>query len=393
MKRLGVVACVVACGRSPSHVVDAPVPDAPAGPPAVMLCDYSSFMAFLAYRNGSDGDWQTPAQGSDGCYTLPVDDDYMVLAVVVCNQTDFLAEEFGFTLAGDGSSIAISQNACPYFLPGGGSTLSGTMNQAGTVLVNGLTATSATAPWNYSFTMSGGPYGLLAVDTAGRAIFDQGFADGGSNVLPTIDTGSGAPLVSEPLTISGLGSSSLLVQDALWGDGGVVGLVSSGSAATAVSMPLSELGQGSNIIAPSQSFQLTATDAVGTRTARTSLLGLELPPTAYQLLPDFTTVTISGQTASWDTLPVSSFTSLNEIVWNPDQSNVQAVSVSPSWLAARGVTSLGFDGASAPGYSSAWIVDPATAQVTLDLDDSSSNIIEYDTMAGASFFTTPYAGI
>jgi hypothetical protein len=60
--------------------------------------------------------------------------------------------------------------------------------------------------------------------------------------------------------------------------------------------------------------------------------------------------------------------------------------------AARGVTSLTFD-ASAPGYQPAWIVDPATAQVTLDLQryDSSSGI-QYDPQAGASFYITPDAG-
>jgi hypothetical protein len=377
MRRVGYLACIlaVACGSS-SHVV---VPD---GPSNIVNLFTNITPDFIAYRNGGGGAWQTPTGplGSPVYYDFAVDNDFEV--VVVCDNggsgSAFDAEQYGFTYAGDGPEV---QAPCtqPQASPDVPSptTITGTMVQAGTVAIGGVSDGSATGPWTYSIQMLSGVHDVLAIDTANNAVYDTGLMFGaGSATGPAIDTGSGgAPLVSQPLMISNLGSSTLQVLDTVCSTD--CELVSDGSAAIALSMPLSELTDFD-----AQFFQVVAEDAVGFRETSLDVFGPALPPTDYPLLPDFV-ATFSDGTASWMALPTVTYTTVNLLVTS--STSDQAVTVTPSWVVATGATSLSFD-TSAPGYLPAWQVDPTMAGITLT---QSYN----DTSSGVSYLTQTTSGV
>jgi hypothetical protein len=380
MKRAWLVICLVACGNSHAHVTaDAPPIDAPPANNAVTLSTFG-VPDFIAFRNGSDGPWQTPTalttlEGAD--YDLRVAADYLV--VLVCDNgvgTAFDAEEYGFTFAGDGPSVdAFCEEPVSDTADGsaGSATVTGTMQQAGTVQLGGLGSGSATGPWVYTITTTAGMHDVLAIDTANTAVFDKAIDFEGSAAGPAIDTGSGAALVSQPLTINLLGDSELRISDDVCSTD--CATVSSGSAALALTMPLSELGTDDD-----QFFELSATDAISFRFALVILFGPTVPPATYNLLPDFTTASFNGGTASWTTLPAATYTTLNEFI-DDAAGNDQVVNVTSSWVVARSATSLSFD-ASAPGYLPAWQIDPSTGGVDLEqtYDDPSSGV-SYSTSA------------
>jgi hypothetical protein len=387
MRRALLVAYVAACGNAPAHHFDAPVIDSPvidgsAAENVVTLTWYSNLAVpdFIAYRNGSDGLWRTPTTNETSSgpeYLLQVANDYIV--VMVCDDggsgSAFDAEEAGFTFSGDGSAVSDGCSVTTTAPSGTPTTITGTMVQPGTVQIGGVGSCSPTGPWTYTIATTAGTYDILAIDTSNRAVWiggDDGVPFSGSAIGPSIDTGSGAPLASEPLTITGLGASTLLVEDYLDPN-----LVSSGSAAVALTMPVSEVTPNTP-----QEFDLFVTDAVGHRSALSGTEGQTQPRDTYNLLPAFATGTIEGLTASWEQLPSSTYTEILNLAQSADGTQQQNVSMSPSWIAAREANSLTFD-TTAPGYLSAWNLDVATAQVELDmmlLDPAPSSTVPVGTL-------------
>ena len=368
MKRAALIACLAACGQSSSHLtdargIDARDVDAPSadGPPVARAVRVDTFVIpeFIAYRNGSGGAWQTPAQlDGTAAYEVEVVDDYLV--VMVCDNAGsgsaFDAEEYGFTVSGDGLEV---QAGCTE--PGTGSaaltTITGSMKQAGSVQIGGLGSAATTAPWTYAVTTTSGVHDVLAIDTANRAVFDKALTFAGSATGPAIDTTDGAPLASQTLTVTGLDSSELSVEDDLVSQTDFA-VVFQGSAATVLSMPLSELVAGD--------FQIplvSAFDAAAFRYTQAVVDATTAPPTSFALLPRFSTATFDGVTTAWTALPVATFTTLVNNVTNADSTQVQDLTVSSSWVAARQATSLTFD-ASAPGYL--WVIDPTSAEPAIE---------------------------
>ena len=116
---------------------------------------------------------------------------------------------------------------------------------------------------------------------------------------------------------------------------------------------------------------VSADDPSGFRDTELFVFGATLPPTSYPLIPAFTTTTFNGATMSWTTLPTATFTSLAAQITSSDDTQFQNLTVSQAWIAARQATSLTFD-ASAPGFESAWNIDPSGAGLDLEITDNNS---------------------
>jgi hypothetical protein len=174
------------------------------------------------------------------------------------------SQEYCFTFSGDGSAVEASCVEPSSNAPrGSATTVTGTMKQAGSVQIGNTGSASATGPWTYTITTTAGLHDVYALDTANNAVFERALMFSGAATGPTIDTTNGAPLVSQPLTIGLLGSSTLQVEDSFASfDTDDFPVVSVGSAAVALSLPLSWLGSDDN-----QIFSLYAADATDDRTA------------------------------------------------------------------------------------------------------------------------------
>nr|HEX4315009.1 hypothetical protein [Kofleriaceae bacterium] len=363
---IGVLACAAAC-----HAADStPGDDAPTHTIVVgtLVPDY------IAYRSDG-GPWQAAVRGQAG-YTITVADDYVLL--LVCDNggsgTAFDAEEFALTFHGDGATIfPFCTQPTPSTIPSDAPiAVTGTMAQPGTVRIAGKTASSATAPWTYAIPTVAGRHDVLAVDTAGAAVFDKGlYFDADSPGLAIDTAATGAPLMTEALAISGVGSDELRVATDVVSTGDTVISDSDGSDLTLVTMPASEIAPGDLTY-----IAIRATGAGTERQAFADALGSDALPASYDLLPPFAAtafeVSATAATGSWTAPPTATADIELEILAGGD---VQAITASPSYLATNDLMALEFDD-TAPGYLPAWRLDPLAATVDLAAfsDDETDHI-------------------
>jgi hypothetical protein len=387
-----VVATAVACGSDDRVEHDAAPnnggPDAAAT--NVVEVDVPSAADFAAYRSG-DGPWHTPAlgSGSNGLfYTLTVADDYLL--VLVCDDagsgTAFDSEAYGFTFKGDGPVVYAGCSEQTGFPPTPMTQVTGTMLQPGSVQVGGLGSSATTADWTYSADVPSGLHDVLAIGTDGLALWDKGRAfDGATATGPTLDTSTGVALLHQQLTTTGLDGTTPQVLDQVVATD--TATVFSGTGDDILLMPPSELGTGDL-----QMLELDAFAGVQDQEAFETATGPTMPVTHFAMLPPLTAVTIhtdaSAYSASWSTLPVSSY---DEVVLLADAAGApgtQQMFASSSWIAARAATTLGFD-TSAPGYQDAWTVAASGgfAEVHVDATDAATGVY-YSTWTGTMEFAT-----
>jgi hypothetical protein len=216
MRKLALVALLAACGGSDHHqqvvVIDAPVdttPDSPpAQPTAIQVSVFGATPSLVAYKDGA-GAWQTATAGSNNRYTLTVTADYQL--VVACHDDANVDSELLEATANDGNQFVFCS------IPGSGTppttvAMTGHMVQAGDVTF-GDTASSTTAPWDFTLNVVPGMHDLIATSAAHGMVIRRDVSVTAAGAIPSIDVASeGTAMTATDLTVTGVGSDMLLTE-------------------------------------------------------------------------------------------------------------------------------------------------------------------------------------
>ena len=357
-------ACSLYYGDSATAAPDASVE--PRTQITVELCDY---VTFFAYRDGS-GAWQALAANpaSPKQYSLQVTSTYEWLTVVA-ELGSFVAELHGATVA-DGT-VQHAHCAMPRAL-NQNVAITGQMAQAGTVRYGQVGARSESEGWNIDLQAPGGQHDLLVYDATSMYV-QRGLEIWQATSLGAIDLSlTGSPMVSETLEVSGAGSDAVSSY-VVWqlDDRDPMLYVADGtSTAVAIPPPARVMADDTENITAVATGPGDATvqpvlmrSAIQPFNGTPSALDFALPA---PMSASFTVGT--NVAAQWQSLPASATVELRLDDENDPKvalPSTQLVSVSTSWLAATGATSLDFD-SSAPGYDSTWSLD-ATRPYEADL--------------------------
>ncbi|MGE5185836.1 MAG: hypothetical protein ACM31C_27455 [Acidobacteriota bacterium] len=375
--RLAIAACLVAACHSSkaAQQLDAEV-DAlpPPGPNAVMLSVATSAPPdLIMYRDGT-GPWLVPELGSSS-YVLHVTNDYEWL-VVCAGPSGFDAEIEGKTFA-DGAH----QVADCYRSPVGPNTvdITGQMVQSGTVWMQNR-AQSSTADWNFTLPVNPGTHNLVAYDSDHMLIM-RSINVTGPMALPTVDVVlNGTAMTPVTLTLNNIGSDVVTSELSLI-FAGEDAAEFSGTSTTLMTPPQSLLANGET-----EFLMLTATGATSQLQAANFFDGTQ---TTFSMMAPLTNVDYSETNgtiaATWANLPT--FESLRLRVSAGSAGTLyQAISVTKSWVAATGATSLSF-GPLPSSYNPAWTIDPAGPYVR-DLQ-----AITFDATSGTVYYSGVPQGV
>lgn len=354
MRKLALV-LLAACSGSDHHqqvaIIDSAIDSTPDAPPVaptqVTVAVFGTTPALVAYRDGGSA-WQTPTGDGSGNYTLTVTNDYQM--VVACHDSANASSQLLEATAADGRQLVFCS------VPGSGTpttvAMTGHMVQAGDVWF-GDTASSTTAPWDFTLNTTPGMHDVIAMSTAHGMVIrrNQNVTTGGA--IPSIDVANeGTAMTSIQLTINGVGSDTLDTE---------LDLFTQNEFAT-------WLGSTPTIYAPPASL-LTASDfqflfvqahnATSARFADTQFTGSE---TTFDLPPALTGIAFGAGKASWGSLPA-----YDQATFDMQQSGTLAISQSvvatKGWIEATHATSLGFD-AMPPGFDASWSVDASTSYLS-----------------------------
>lgn len=345
MRKLALV-LLAACGGSDPHqqvvVIDAPIDTAPDAPPVqVQVSVFGAPPSLVAYRDGA-GAWKTPTADSSGNYTLTVTNDYQV--VVACNDSMNASSELLEATAADGKQFVFCS------LPGTGTpttvAMTGHMVQAGDVWF-GDTASSTTAPWDFTLNVTPGMHDVIAMSAAHGMVIRRNQNVTAAGSIPSIDVASeGTAMTPAALTISGLGSDTLDTELDLFTQNEFATWL--GSTTTLYPPPASLL--------TASDFEFLFVEAYNGTTSRyadTQFTGSE---TTFDLPPALTGIVFGPGKASWASLPA-----YDRLTFGMQQSGTlalqQTVVATKGWIDATHATALGFD-AKPPGFDATWSIDP-----------------------------------
>lgn len=301
----------------------------------------------IAFRDALDGEWQTPAPTSPGSYEFEVRGPYVVS--VVCN-------------AGNGFIISTRQlartpedsreldMACEE-LPLSDATITGKMQQAGSVAVSDARDFSDLPNWSFNFGVPAGTYDLIAFSDE-RLSIRPGLAVTDTLDVGTINITQGAALVPAALSVTNNAAGELLEAQVLVSTPRTsAGYIHLGPPATARVAP-TELLTGD----VRQSVTLAGYLGDSIRSARRDFRAGD--PTSFTLpepLAGLAFDTASGDlAATWTELPEHDEVSVSVSGTNPDdKAREHTLELSARFLAATAATGAAFDTAF-PGYQPDW---------------------------------------
>jgi hypothetical protein len=319
----------------------------------------------IEYRDGT-GPWIVPTL-SGQAYELHVTDDYQV--IVACSATGIAGNEDSEQL-----NATVADGVHQYIFCGSGGTttapttyaVTGQMQQAGTVIVDGVTKTSNTAAWTFSLDVPMGTHDLIAFDALHMQI-TRDLAINAAVALPTIDlAANGTVYTDATLTFAGLVTGDTVqTQSVLYTQNDYIQL-SQTTNNTAVLAPAALLDQNdfTDLYA-----SVTNTAA---RTFR-SVSAYNSTATSFTLPPVLTGITFGTTipaTAQWATLPALSTVLLEADAFTNTSFTMQRVTATQAWLTKAGATSLAFE-SDATNYDPAWNVDPATGSLFFEVETDS----------------------
>lgn len=301
----------------------------------------------IAFRDAFDGEWQTPTPTATGAYEFEVRGPYVVS--VVCNAGN------GFIISTrqiartpeDGRELDM---ACEE-LPLSDATITGKMQQAGSVAVGGARDFSDLANWSFTFGVPAGTYDLIAFSDerisirAGLAVTDT--LDAG-----TVDVAQGAALVPAALSVTNAAAGELLEAQVLVSTPRTsAGYIHLGTPATARVAP-AELLTGD----VRQSVELAAYRGDNVRSTRRDFRAGD--PASFTLpepLEGLAFDTGGGDlAATWPALPEHDAVRVSVAGSTADDnSRKHALELSARFLAATAATGAAFD-TDFPGYQPAW---------------------------------------
>ena len=373
MRKLAFALLVAACGGSDNHqqvtVIDAPIDTTPDSPPAqpvqVSLDVFGATPSLIAYRDGA-GAWQTPTPGSNGKYTLTVTADYQV--VVACHDTANAFSELLEATAADGSQFMFCN------LPGGGTmpttvAMTGHMVQAGDVQMSD-TASSTTAPWDFTLNVPAGTYDLFATSAAHGMVIRRDQVVTTAGALASIDVASeGTPMTATDLTVSGVGSDSLTTEIDLFTNNGVG--FWSGNTTTVYPPPAALL--------TANDFEYVFVEAFTQTTARYAETQFTGSETTFDLPAVLTGIVFGPGKASWGTLPAYDQVSLDLQQGGGTLGLEQTIIATKGWIDATHATQVAFD-AMPPGFDASWSIDPSTSYQRMFEVEQLLNQVSYVSM-------------
>jgi hypothetical protein len=348
MRKLALLALLAACGGSDHKqqvvVIDSAIDSTPDSPPAqpvqVQLSVFGS-MPTVQYRDGA-GAWQTVTANSMGRYVLTVTADYQV--VVACHDDANASSELLEATASDGNQFAFCN------LPGSDTppttvAMTGHMVQAGDVTF-GDTASSMSAPWDFTLNVTPGMHDLIATSAAHGMLIrrDQNVTTAGA--IPSIDVAAdGTAMTATDLTINGVGSNTLLTEldlitqneFATW----------SGSTPTIYPPPATLL--------TSNDFQFLVVEAYNQTSVEFAQTDFDGSQTTFDLPAALTGVVFGPAKATWSALPT-----YDQVTLAMQQTGTLAVEqdvvATKAWIDATQATQLAFD-ANPPGFDASWSID------------------------------------
>lgn len=214
------------------------------------------------------------------------------------------------------------------------------MQEAGGVRIGDSETAQASGPWTATVGVPSGSHTLTAFDETRLAIRRDVAISGPTTLDPISLATEGKPLVQQPFTLAGatsfVGYSFLYIGDELaW---------------------ISRPDTGTTVPIPDPSL-LVAGDTrsvyLGDGDRYVMLLDYqETAPTSYELLPALTSVTRTGRTVAWTSVPDGD-TYLTSI-YSETGTTQESLSVSAAWL--DGGTELTMDFTEIPNWNPAWVV-------------------------------------
>jgi hypothetical protein len=217
MRRLSIWSVVMTictgCGGHSASSPDAePSGDAAidASGPATKIAIALSGMApaLIAYRDGVNGAWQTPAATSTG-YEMTVHGPYVMSYTCERPNDNVATHQVARTPEDDARDLFAGCN----FTPGPTVHVIGQMVQPGSVAVGGTPQRSTAANWSFDIAVEPSTYDVIA-STADRIEIRRGLAIAGATSLtPAFDLeANGTDLVVTPFTVTGAASDDRLSQ-------------------------------------------------------------------------------------------------------------------------------------------------------------------------------------
>lgn len=301
----------------------------------------------IAFRDAFDDEWQTPAPTATGSYEFEVRCPYVVS--VVCNADN------GFIISTrqiartpeDGRELDMPCEE----LPLSDATITGKMQQAGSVAVSGARDFSDLPNWSFSFGVPAGTYDLIAFSDE-RLSIRAGLVVTDTLDVGTIDIAQGAALVPAALSVTNAAAGELLEAQVLVSTPRTsAGYIHLGTPATARIAP-AELLTGD----VRQSVTLAAYRGDNIRSTRRDFRAGD--PTSFTLpepLEGLTFDTAGGDlAATWTALPEHDEVrvSVSGTIAD-DKVREHALELSARFLAATAATGAAFD-TDFPGYQPDW---------------------------------------
>jgi hypothetical protein len=356
---------LVACGGGGGgpDALDGPDAGPPLGPNTVHVS--LSNVDYIRYSDG-DGPWRTPQELTPGEFELRVTDDYRL--VYVCTDgAIFEAHESAYTF-NDGDPFEFCGAGYP--VPPTAVAITGTMQQPGTVFMDGLES-SDTAPWNFSLDVEPGPHELIAV-TADRILVRRDQQITTAMSVPTVDVvQDGVALDVIPLTVNGT-----LVDDVVDPH---LDFFTTNDLAFIYGTPTDILAPPASIVMGTDfQFLFISADSPTTRRSVSAIFtGTQTTFTLPDVLNGATYTEADGVlTGAWGFVPDIRYGTM----YVDDGVSIQIVRASAAWLSAKGVNGVGFDAVTASDYDPAWVIDrtgPYTREVSVSGVGGSSGLIEH----------------
>lgn len=371
MKKVALVLILAACGSDPDSVlIDAsPSPDAiPQGPNTVSLRTFGG-PQLVMYRDGA-GPWLVPLEVSIGNYELRVTDAYeVVLACSTTGASDVVLhrQTFGDGATRYGFCDVPSSDPAPMTVQ-----VTGQMAQAGQVYMTDM-ASSTTAPWTFMLDVTPGTHDLVAVGTNNRILVRRDVTVSAAATLPAVDVvADGVAMTPVPLTINnGVHGGEVFSTDFYWSLRNSSAFLT--GASTTLQTPPASLVDASDFTF----LSLYATTDAGWRYAFTSFTGAETTFTLPAAPSGITYAEAGGALmASWGTTPDYTELELSLAATSASNDRRLRVVASRAWLAATGLTQIGFD-ADPPGFDPSWNIDLAGPYVRMLTVSDNSGTISY----------------
>jgi hypothetical protein len=365
-----------ACGGGGSGSADATVDTGGDGPPKTIvgITTFADSPAIFEYRDGS-GDWQdVPAPSLQGVSQIEVTNDYVVFQLCTGAGNSADAQMVAATVA-DGDqfigcfSLDSSTTGQPQAFP-----VTGTMVQAGSVVIQDDSASSATPSWPFSLSATAGTYDLAAFDSANTSMLIRRGIDvesPGLAIASALDLSTeGSATVHTTVALADAADGAVIsLNDALFTENSFIDLPAGSAAgsatATVITAPPAFL--------TTNDLESVEIDADTTATSQEASIFAEGPadvPDAIDLLPALSGITFTPATgtigAAWTTLPSAEHPQLYLVIANAEVE--QGIQATPAWIALHGMTQLAFD-TTAKGYKAIWYIDPTqpyAAELTLE---------------------------